>query len=94
MGDENIRWLRKWGGDLGGRKALVAEMVGNLSQRLEPFGISVKELTGDISMSRSQIEATQVQTRPFDSTLNPAQPNRNPAQPDSQPALAVTPTLS
>jgi pre-mRNA-splicing helicase BRR2 len=41
-------------------KALVAEMVGNLSQRLEPFGVSVKELTGDISMSRSQIEATQV----------------------------------
>lgn len=41
-------------------KALVAEMVGNLSQRLAPFGISVKELTGDISMSRSQIEATQV----------------------------------
>lgn len=41
-------------------KALVAEMVGNLGQRLAPYGISVKELTGDISMSRSQIEATQV----------------------------------
>eukprot|EP00854_Cymbomonas_tetramitiformis_P003845 gene3845-4801_t len=41
-------------------KALVAEMVGNLSSRLSKFGIQVKELTGDISMSRSQIEATQV----------------------------------
>ena len=27
-------------------KALVAEMVGNFSKRLEPFGITVRELTG------------------------------------------------
>jgi len=41
-------------------KALVAEMVGNLSNRLQSYGISVKELTGDQSMSRQQIEETQI----------------------------------
>ena len=41
-------------------KALVAEIVGNLGKRLEAFGIKVAELTGDISMSKSQIEETQV----------------------------------
>lgn len=41
-------------------KALVAEMVGNLGNRLEPYGINVRELTGDVSLSRSQIDDTQV----------------------------------
>ena len=41
-------------------KALVAEMVGNLGNRLKPYGINVRELTGDVSMSRSQIDDTQV----------------------------------
>ncbi|KAL2643968.1 hypothetical protein R1flu_011555 [Riccia fluitans] len=41
-------------------KALVAEMVGNLSNRLKEFGISVKELTGDQTLSRQQIEETQI----------------------------------
>ena len=41
-------------------KALVAEMVGNFSRRLEPFGIKVKELTGDVSLTRSEIEDTQL----------------------------------
>lgn len=41
-------------------KALVAEMVGNFSQRLEPYGVSVKELTGDATLSRGQIEETQI----------------------------------
>ncbi|KAL3697093.1 hypothetical protein R1sor_011169 [Riccia sorocarpa] len=41
-------------------KALVAEMVGNLSNRLKDFGISVKELTGDQTLSRQQIEETQI----------------------------------
>eukprot|EP00916_Digyalum_oweni_P004984 GHVL01008895.1.p1 GENE.GHVL01008895.1~~GHVL01008895.1.p1 ORF type:complete len:2144 (+),score=476.12 GHVL01008895.1:34-6465(+) len=41
-------------------KALVAEQVANFSQRLEPFGLTVRELTGDISLSKSQIEETQV----------------------------------
>eukprot|EP00899_Mesostigma_viride_P012040 jgi/Mesvir1/20837/Mv07930-RA.1 len=41
-------------------KALVAEMVGNLSARLAAYGLTVKELTGDQNLSKSQIEATQV----------------------------------
>ncbi|BBM97599.1 pre-mRNA-splicing helicase BRR2 [Marchantia polymorpha subsp. ruderalis] len=41
-------------------KALVAEMVGNLSNRLKDFGVSVKELTGDQTLSRQQIEETQI----------------------------------
>lgn len=41
-------------------QALVAEMVGNFSKRLEPFGINVRELTGDINLSKSEIEDTQI----------------------------------
>lgn len=41
-------------------KALVAEMVGNFSKRLESYGVKVKELTGDISLSRAEIEDTQL----------------------------------
>ena len=41
-------------------KALVAEMVGNFSKRLEPYGIQVRELTGDISLSKAEIEETQL----------------------------------
>lgn len=41
-------------------KALVAEMVGNFSTRLEPYGIKVRELTGDINLTKSEIEETQV----------------------------------
>ncbi|GLJ51622.1 hypothetical protein SUGI_1097110 [Cryptomeria japonica] len=41
-------------------KALVAELVGNLSHRLQSYGISVRELSGDQTMSRQQIEETQI----------------------------------
>ena len=41
-------------------KALVAEIVGNLSNRLKTFGIQVRELTGDVSLSKAEIEATQI----------------------------------
>lgn len=41
-------------------KALVAEITGNLSNRLKTLGITVKELTGDVHLSKSQIEQTQV----------------------------------
>uniref|UniRef100_A0A7S3QXY0 RNA helicase n=1 Tax=Dunaliella tertiolecta TaxID=3047 RepID=A0A7S3QXY0_DUNTE len=41
-------------------KALVAEMVGNFSKRLEPFGITVRELTGDINLTKSEIDETQI----------------------------------
>ncbi|XP_068647248.1 DExH-box ATP-dependent RNA helicase DExH12-like [Aristolochia californica] len=41
-------------------KALVAEMVGNLSDRLKHYGVTVKELSGDQTLSRQQIEETQI----------------------------------
>lgn len=41
-------------------KALVAEMVGNFSKRLEPYGVKVRELTGDMSLTKQEIEDTQV----------------------------------
>ena len=41
-------------------KALVSEIVGNLSNRLKSFGINVRELTGDVSLSKAEIEATQI----------------------------------
>ena len=41
-------------------KALVAEMVGNFSKRLEPYGISVRELTGDINLTKIEIDQTQI----------------------------------
>ena len=41
-------------------KALVKETVGNFSQRLQPFNIKVQELSGDINLSKKEIESTQV----------------------------------
>jgi pre-mRNA-splicing helicase BRR2 len=41
-------------------KALVAEVVGNLSNRLQEYGVQVKELSGDQTMTRQQIEETQI----------------------------------
>ncbi|KAK3097478.1 hypothetical protein FSP39_009969 [Pinctada imbricata] len=41
-------------------KALAAEMVRNFGGRLEPLGISVKELTGDMQLSKSEILKTQM----------------------------------
>ncbi|XP_009787289.1 DExH-box ATP-dependent RNA helicase DExH12-like [Nicotiana tabacum] len=41
-------------------KALVAEVVGNLSKRLEHYGVQVKELSGDQTLTRQQIEETQI----------------------------------
>ena len=41
-------------------KALVSEVCGNLSYRLEKYGVCVSELTGDSSLSKSQIHRTQV----------------------------------
>eukprot|EP00983_Pelagomonas_calceolata_P060815 1146539-Pelagomonas_calceolata.AAC.6 len=35
-------------------------MVGNFSKRLEPFGITVRELTGDINLTKSEIDETQI----------------------------------
>lgn len=41
-------------------KALVQECVLSFSKRLEPYGISVKELSGDQNLTRQQIQQTQV----------------------------------
>jgi len=41
-------------------KALVAEMVGNFTKRLEPYGIVTKELTGDINLTKAEIDETQI----------------------------------
>ena len=41
-------------------KALVAEMVGNFSTRLEPYGMKVKELTGDMNLTKAEIDETQI----------------------------------
>ena len=41
-------------------QALVAEMVGNFSSRLSSYGINVRELTGDMNLTKSEIEDTQI----------------------------------
>eukprot|EP00124_Ichthyophonus_hoferi_P001685 Ihof_evm4s95 gene=Ihof_evmTU4s95 len=41
-------------------KSLVAEMTGNFSKRLQKYGITVSELTGDHQLSKEQIATTQV----------------------------------
>lgn len=41
-------------------KALVAEVVGNLSNRLQDYGVKVRELSGDQTLTRQQIEETQI----------------------------------
>ena len=41
-------------------KALAAEMVRNFGKRLEPLGISVRELTGDMQLTKAEIMKTQV----------------------------------
>ena len=41
-------------------KALVQEVVQSFTKRLEPFGVQVRELSGDQNLTRQQIQATQV----------------------------------
>ena len=41
-------------------KALAAEMVRNFGGRLQPLGIVVRELTGDMSLTKQEILKTQV----------------------------------
>ena len=41
-------------------KALVAEIVGNFTKKLERYGIIIRELTGDMSLTKQQIQETQV----------------------------------
>lgn len=41
-------------------KALAAEMVANFGGRLSPLGITVRELTGDMQLTKREISNTQV----------------------------------
>lgn len=41
-------------------KALAAEMVANFGRRLAPLGVSVRELTGDMQLTKAEIKKTQV----------------------------------
>jgi len=41
-------------------KALVAELVGGFSQRLSSYGLKVRELTGDVHLTKAEIDAAQV----------------------------------
>ena len=41
-------------------KALAAEMVRNFGARLEPLGVKVRELTGDMQLTKAEIQRTQV----------------------------------
>lgn len=50
-------------------KALAAEMTNYFSKRLEPLGITVKELTGDMQLTKGEIQRTQVHTHTH--TLTP-----------------------
>ena len=41
-------------------KALATEIVGKLSKRLSPLGIKVREYTGDMQLTRHEIQETQI----------------------------------
>ena len=41
-------------------KALAAEMADNFGKRLAPLGIVVRELTGDMSLTKTEIMQTQM----------------------------------
>jgi len=51
-------------------KALVQECVLNFGKRLEPYGITVRELSGDQSLTRQQINETQVGARACGAVLD------------------------
>lgn len=41
-------------------QALAAEMTENFGKRLGPLGVSVRELTGDMQLTKSEMKSTQV----------------------------------
>ena len=41
-------------------KALAAEMAANFSKKLAPLGLSVRELTGDMQLTKTEIMQTQM----------------------------------
>ena len=50
-------------------KALAAEMVRNFGMRLSPLGITVKELTGDMQLTKYEIAHTQVRNTAFQQSM-------------------------
>ena len=41
-------------------KALAAEMTANFGKRLAPLGLTVRELTGDMQLTKTEIMQTQM----------------------------------
>lgn len=41
-------------------QALAAEMTENFGKRLGPLGVAVRELTGDMQLTKAEIKNTQV----------------------------------
>uniref|UniRef100_A0A182QHM2 Activating signal cointegrator 1 complex subunit 3 n=1 Tax=Anopheles farauti TaxID=69004 RepID=A0A182QHM2_9DIPT len=41
-------------------KALAAEMTSNFGRRLQPLGIAVRELTGDMQLTKAELQQTQM----------------------------------
>ncbi|CAF93355.1 unnamed protein product, partial [Tetraodon nigroviridis] len=65
-------------------KALAAEMTNYFSKRLEPLGIAVRELTGDMQLTKGEIQRTQSSEKENDrcppsrrSVFRPARPDQH-----------------
>ena len=52
-------------------KALAAEMTANFANKLQPLGIVVRELTGDMQLTKKEIQETQVQCKDSMSSTQP-----------------------
>ena len=52
-------------------KALAAEMTANFGNKLQPLGIVVRELTGDMQLTKKEIQETQVQCKGSMSSIQP-----------------------
>ena len=46
-------------------KALAAEMTESFGKRLNPLGVTVRELTGDMQLTKNEILQTQVRLMLF-----------------------------
>lgn len=50
-------------------KALAAEMTANFGNKLQPLRIVVRELTGDMQLTKKEIQETQVHCEDWMSTV-------------------------
>lgn len=46
-------------------KALAAEMADTFGKRLAPFGVRVRECTGDMQLTAQEVKETQVSFEPY-----------------------------